>query len=81
MSGEEYGHIIYKIEELIEMLEDKHSTHHKRLAFIKLLKLVAKAIHDINYVDSCDYSPGDEYEAIDECFRFCKTIEEGVKDK
>ncbi len=35
-----------------------------RRAFRKHLKLVAKALHDIEWVESGDYSPGDEDAAI-----------------
>jgi uncharacterized small protein (DUF1192 family) len=31
------------------------------------LKLVAKALHDIEWVDSGDYGPGDENKAIRAC--------------
>ena len=39
----------------------------EREAFAKHLKLVAKALHDIEWVDSADYGPGDENEAIRAC--------------
>lgn len=35
-----------------------------RRAFRAHLQLVAKALHDIEWVDSCDYGKGDEEEAI-----------------
>lgn len=37
----------------------------KRRAFAVVLEKVATALHDIEWVDSADYAPGDEYEAID----------------
>lgn len=39
----------------------------ERRAFEQHLKLVAKALHDIEWVDSGDYAPGDENAAIRAC--------------
>ena len=39
----------------------------ERKAFAKHLQLVAKALHDIEWVDSSDYSNGKENEAIRAC--------------
>ena len=39
----------------------------RRRAFAEHLRLVAKALHDIEWVDSCDYGRGDEDAAIDAC--------------
>lgn len=39
----------------------------ERRAFLAHLQLVAKALHDIEWVDSCDYGPGDENAAIRAC--------------
>lgn len=39
----------------------------ERKAFAKHLVKVAKALHDIEWVDSGDYGPGDESEAIRDC--------------
>lgn len=41
----------------------------ERKAFAAHLKKVAKALHDIEWVDSCDYSPGMESEAIRACLK------------
>jgi hypothetical protein len=35
-----------------------------RAAFGELLSRCALALHDIEWVDSCDYGPGDEHAAI-----------------
>jgi hypothetical protein len=42
----------------------KHRILVCRKAFGKHLILVAKALHDIEWVDSCDYGEGDEVKAI-----------------
>lgn len=39
----------------------------ERRAFAAHLKLVAQALHDIEWVDSGDYGPGDENAAIRAC--------------
>lgn len=39
----------------------------ERMAFAAHLRLVAKALHDIEWVDSGDYGPGDENDAIRAC--------------
>ena len=40
-----------------------------RRAFAKHLELVCKALHDIEWVDSADYGPGDENAAIRACLQ------------
>lgn len=46
------------------------STHTpERVAFKKHIAKVAKALHDIEWVDSCDKSPGDENDAIRACLQ------------
>jgi hypothetical protein len=42
----------------------------RRKAFRKLMFLVAKAMHDIEWVDSGDCSEGSENAAIDACLTF-----------
>jgi len=39
----------------------------ERIAFAKHLNLVAQALHDIEWVDSGDYGPGDDSAAILAC--------------
>jgi len=63
MSGGAYDYVCHKIDDITI----KHADS-RRILFQALLKLVAKAMHDIEWVDSGDYSDGDEYEAIDACF-------------
>lgn len=50
----------------------------ERRAFSKHLKLVAKALHDIEWVDSGDYGPGDENEAIRACLSAGATLEAAI---
>lgn len=69
MSGGSYDYVYHKIDEInIQGTRDNK----KRLLFQKLLKLVAKAMHDIEWVDSYDYGAGDENKALDAVFDFLK---------
>lgn len=51
----------------------------ERRAFAAHLKLVAKALHDIEWVDSCDYGPGDENKAIRACLGRFATLDVAVQ--
>lgn len=64
MSGGSYEYAYHRIEELAA---DIRATTALRKAFKAHLVKVAKACHDIEWVDSCDYSPGDEDDAIRAC--------------
>lgn len=66
MSGGSYDYIYRKIEDASNQLRTNNDP--RRVAFAKLLKLIADAMHDIEWVDSCDYGPGDEHKAIDKVF-------------
>lgn len=62
MSGGSMEYLCYKVGDA------SFRTHTpERKAFMKHLQLVAAALHDIEWVDSGDYGPGRENEAI----RFC----------
>jgi hypothetical protein len=50
----------------------------ERKAFAKHLQLVAKALHDIEWVDSGDYGPGDETAAIAACLSKSAVLEETI---
>lgn len=64
MSG---GSMNYLCERVREADFDKDTP--ERLAFARHLALVAQALHDIEWVDSCDYAAGDENEAIRACLQ------------
>ena len=64
MSGGSYGYAYGKIEDLAG---DIRPTSPLRKAFKTHLHNVANACHDIEWVDSGDYGPGDEDEAIRAC--------------
>lgn len=75
MSGGSYDYICFKISELKDTIS-KQSTDPRRAAFARLMALVGEAMHDIEWVDSCDYGAGDEHKAIDEVFAFLKASPE-----
>ena len=78
MSGGAYDYITFKFMEMADTL--RHTdTDPRRAAFAKLLKLVAKATHDIEWVDSCDYGPGDDHASIDAVFAFLGKDPEIIK--
>ncbi len=66
MSGGYYGYFSFKLNDFVRDL--KTNGDPRRIAFKELLSLVANACHDIEWVDSADYAPGDEHEAIDKVF-------------
>jgi len=63
MSGGSMNYLFSKLEYEADFETDTP----ERIAFAEHLKLVAKALHDIEWVDSCDYGVGDENEAIRAC--------------
>jgi len=64
MSGGSYDYVCYTIENLADSIESRSPTDPLRVAFTKHLRLVAKAAHDIEWVDSGDYGRGDDEAAI-----------------
>jgi hypothetical protein len=63
MSGGSMNYLFSKLEYEATFIQDTP----ERRAFAKHLKLVAKALHDIEWVDSGDSSPGKETDAILAC--------------
>lgn len=70
MSGGQYEYIYQRIAEI--NICTNGTSSFKRVVFQQLLQLVAEAMHDIEWVDSGDYSEGDEARAIDACLNFLK---------
>lgn len=62
MSGGSYNYAYSRVEDVADAL--RRSPDSLRRAFATHLELVAKAMHDIEWVDSHNYVPGDEDEAI-----------------
>lgn len=66
MSGGSYDYAYRDMDSFIRYLDRRANTP-LRKAFVKHLAKVAKAMHDIEWVDSGDYSEGDENKAIQDC--------------
>ena len=80
MSGGSYDYACYSLENnFIEELERNTNHDPLRIAFLEHIRKVAKAMHDIEWVDSSDYGPGDEHEAIKACLSPDGIIDETVK--
>ena len=62
MSGGSMNYLYVHVGEVADRLA--LSTSPVRRAFGEHLALVAKALHDVEWVDSADYGPGDENAAI-----------------
>ena len=63
MSGGSLDYVCYKVDDAIDTIE-KRATTVLQKAFAKHLKDVAKALHDLEWVYSGDYSDGDDVEAL-----------------
>lgn len=70
MSGGSWNYVYHHINEAAHGLMQERSPQRVRLG--KLMHLMSKAMHDIEWVDSCDYGPGDETESIEKVFSFLK---------
>lgn len=76
MSGGSMNYLYSRIESEATFL----SNTAERRAFAKHLRLVAKALHDIEWVDSADYGPGDENEAIRACISQAVMLQSAIED-
>lgn len=73
MSGGSYDYLYSRVDDMADEL--LHQRDIKRRAFGKHLKLVAKAMHDIEWVDSGDYCVGDDIEAIDKLINHGQVVD------
>lgn len=83
MSGGSYDYAYRHFEEFADRLEGRSP---ERMAFVKLVRLVAVAAHAIEWVDSGDSSPPADSKAIRAALRFCgkdsaKTIKAAAFDE
>lgn len=74
MSGGSMEYLCYKV---ADVTFSQHIA--ARRAFAKHLKRVAKALHDIEWVDSGDYDPGKESEAIRDCLSDGAVLEAAIE--
>jgi len=63
MSGGSLDYVCYKLDDAIEVIE-RRSTTVLQTAFAAHLKDVSKALHDLEWVFSGDYTDGDDVEAL-----------------
>lgn len=62
MSGGSWDYVYHHIQEAVDGL--LHQSDPLRVALGRKLEPFVKALHDIEWVDSCDYGKGQECEAI-----------------
>lgn len=75
MSGGSMNYLYSKLENDAEF---RHTTP-ERKAFAKHLEKVAKALHDIEWVDSGDYGHGEDSEAIRACLSSGAVLEVAIE--
>lgn len=62
MSGGSWDYVYGRFEDVASRLLGSDCPHRRALG--RRVMLFSEALHDIEWVDSCDHSPGDEIEAI-----------------
>lgn len=75
MSGGSMEYLCYKVQDAIFRRDTP-----ERRAFAKHLEKVAKALHDIEWVDSGDYGQGDENAAIRACLSEGSVLQQAIDD-
>lgn len=63
MSGGSLQYACYKVAQIADDIDSRAENDLHR-AFAEHLRKVSKALHDLEWVWSCDYGEGDEVEAI-----------------
>ncbi len=63
MSGGSWDYVYHQFDEVAERLEQEPQPLRRALG--KHIRLVSIAMHSIEWVDSCDYGPGDEIDDIE----------------
>jgi hypothetical protein len=66
MSGGSLDYVYNKVEDVAQQIAGRAETPEQHAFAAHLLK-VSKALHDLEWVWSCDYSQGQEVEAIMAC--------------
>jgi len=74
VSGGHYQYFYNRVDEFVNELSRNSYTPERR-AFLSLMRKISVAVHAIEWVDSSDYSPGDENEYIMECVSQSQVIE------
>lgn len=79
MSGGSYNYAYCRVEDFAASLRHTSSHIPARMAFATLLDKVAAAMHDIEWVDSGDYSVGKDLPAIRACVGRSDELQELLK--
>lgn len=69
MSGGSYDYAYHFVRDMAEEILVREKTFELRRAFARHMLDVADAMHAIEWVDSGDFSPGDEVAAIEKALR------------
>lgn len=81
MSGGSYNYLYSRIEDASHQVDSRgRTTSPLRAAFAQHLLLVAEAMRMVEWVDSGDYSPGDENDAIRACLSPGAELEAATAD-
>lgn len=67
MSGGSYDYFYIKLEDVASQIRDADICP-RRMTLRRILLLIAKAMHAVEWVDSCDWGPEREKEALDALF-------------
>lgn len=78
MSGGSWDYICYKVSDAGDRLRRESCPHRQALGWH--LKDIADALHDIEWVDSADKSPGDEIPSIMKCINAKDVLHYSVND-
>jgi hypothetical protein len=78
MSGGSWEYLCYKVQDAAQRLCEEKCNHRK--AFGIHLRKVAEALHDIEWVDSCDYGPGDDIKSMMKCIKPQDVLNASVED-
>lgn len=79
MSGGSFDYLCYKMEDAARTLMGKAQTPYRQ-AFGELMLRCAKAMHDIEWVDSSDMGDGDDLETIMKCISEKDVLRVTVKE-
>jgi hypothetical protein len=77
MSGGSLNYAYEKVESAAAEIRDRSPKSVRHLAFARHLDLVAKALHDIEWVYSCDYGSEDDVSSIQACLPLINTLDTG----
>jgi RNase P/RNase MRP subunit p30 len=78
MSGGSLDYICYRVDDAATSIASKATTPEQR-AFAKHLRLVSKALHDVEWVFSGDCGEGDDSESIRAVVSFAAILESEIE--